>query len=182
SGGHLVRDTERRALSRLERSVRERPPVRRCARSLTGDPVDADDLVQMVLERALGRLYLLRKPASLRAWLFRMTYNLYVNDRIRRGRAPITRDPHGPGLDVATAGDQEARLHAKSVINAMQRLPEDQRVAIALTALEELSYKEAAAILEIPIGTLMSRLHRGRQTLRELTEAPPERSNLKRVK
>lgn len=178
----MVQEVEIRALSLQESIVREIPHLRRLARALTGDAVDADDLVQTVLERALGRLYLLRKPASLRAWLFRMTYNLHVNDRIRSGRAPIARDPNDGGLEVATPCDQDARLHAKGVINAMQRLPEDQRVAIALTALEELSYKEAAAILQIPIGTLMSRLHRGRQTLRKLTEAPPERSSLKRVK
>lgn len=153
-----------------ERLIREIPHLRRFARSLTRDAADADDLVQSVLERALGRLQLLRKPSSLRSWLFRITYNLHINERIRQRRVPIPMDPSDPALDLAVAPDQLVGLEAQGVVDALYLLPEDQRAAIILTAIEELSYKEAASVLDIPIGTLMSRLYRGRLRLRELTD------------
>jgi RNA polymerase sigma-70 factor (ECF subfamily) len=142
------------------------PRLRRYARALTGDPTRADDLVQDTLERALTRGHLWRRDSDLRAWLFTIMHNQFVN-RVRASDALrdaadiadfVLADPGGPG-DAAVLMDLEA---------ALARLPDEQREVLLLIGLEELSYQEAATVLGVPIGTVMSRLSRGRERLRRL--------------
>jgi RNA polymerase sigma-70 factor, ECF subfamily len=173
-------------MSLQRRIVGEIPHLRRFARSLTRNADEADDLVQAVLERALGRLHLLWKPGSLRPWLFRMMYNLHINTRLRDARVSRAAESDRPFLDHAVPATQESRLETRSVIEAIASLPDEQRAAISLTAIEELSYQEAADVLDIPLGTLMSRLHRARTKLKAMMEHPGQHrepaAHLRRVK
>ena len=173
-------------MSLKRRIVGEIPHLRRFALSLTRNKDEADDLVQAALERALGRLHLLRQPKSLRPWLFRLMYNLHINTRLRDARVSLLPDSDRIFQSRAVPATQESGLETRSVIAALQWLPAEQRAAISLTAIEELSYQEAADILEIPLGTLMSRLHRARVKLKALVEGSSEsheaRARLRRVK
>ena len=141
------------------------PALRRFARALTRDRDRADDLVQDCLERAVAKRHLWRGDGSVEAWLFRILLNRH---RDLRRRAPA------PGWLVAVEdlpaepqrqGGQEAHLALREVEAALARLPPEQREALLLVALEELSYDEAALALSIPRGTLMSRLARAREVL-----------------
>jgi len=141
------------------------PRLRRYARALTHDAGWADDLVQDTLERALGRRWLFRLNSNLTAWLFTMLYRLYLNDAAHRRRWSSIEGgkelPERPA-PAADIGDQ------LDLQRALARLSEEHRAVIVLVGLEQLSYKEAAQVLDIPVGTLMSRLARGRQHLRAL--------------
>ena len=152
------------------RLVAELPHLRRFARALTRDPVEADDLVQDVVVRALGGLHLLRNRASLRSWLFRITYRIHLDTRARMGRGPVYVDPLEPGLEPVVPGSQHHRLDLRDMTEAFHQLPAEQKAAIVLVAVEGMSYAEAARVLDIPQGTLISRLHRGRARLRILIE------------
>ena len=124
--------------------AREIPRLRRYALALTRDPVAADDLVQDTLERAIRKRHLWSRHGSLRAWLYKMLYHVFLNQGPRRKRRAnevdldVAPDPIAP----ATA---DARLVRRDIVTAMQELPAEQRAAIALTAVEGLSYDEAAA-------------------------------------
>ena len=143
------------------------PRLRRLARSLTGHVFDADDLVQIALERALERRGQWRPGTRLDSWMFRIMKNAWIDEargRMRRGRITID------GADAEQAPDPaspsgELRLEAQAAWTALTQLPEDQRLAVALVLVEGLSYKEAAEVLEIPMGTLTSRLVRGRMAI-----------------
>ena len=153
--------------------------LRRFALALTRDGDRADDLVQDTVERALSR-WRLRKPGlPLRPWLFAILRNLHVSGH-RRALRQVTLD----GVDIdgfaAPEGVAEGRLELARVLRLLAGLPEEQRMAILLVSVEGFSYAEAAGIMKIPQGTLMSRLSRGRKKLRELVESPPEK-RLRRV-
>ena len=143
------------------------PALRRYARALARDRASADDLVQDCLERAVSRWYQ-RHDGNVRAWLFSILHNLAV-DQFRQSRA---RGQH-VGLDETSDADiglgatQEQRLIYRDVLDKLARLPEDQRAALLLVAVEDLSYAEAAKVLDVPIGTVMSRLSRAREKLRQ---------------
>ena len=140
------------------------PRLRRFARSLSRNQHDADDLVQVVVERALRNLEQFRADANLASWLFGIMKNAWIDICRTRGRRAEVALPEDSGEHPAvTPGDTDAGLW--SVSEAMSKLPEDQRLAVALVLVEGMSYKEAAAVLEIPIGTLTSRLARGRTAL-----------------
>lgn len=151
------------------------PALRRYARALSHDRDIADDLVQDCLERAVRKRSLFRPVGPVRPWLFRILLNLYRNDRRRIQR----QGPHVPMQDEtdrpAAAGNQVSRLELAEVARALQRLPDEQREALMLVALEGMSYEEASSILDIPIGTVMSRISRARQALRSATDAAPPR-------
>lgn len=175
------------ALAFETRLVLEIPHLRRFARSLARDQDEADDLLQTVLERALAKGHLIRKPGSLRSWLFRIMYNSHLNIRQKASSREIATDfQNGTGAVASNYADQERQLEVADVLAALQRLPLDQRAAITLTAVEDLTYAEAAKVLDIPQGTLMSRIYRGRQALRRLTEenglSEQQRPTLHRVK
>jgi RNA polymerase sigma-70 factor, ECF subfamily len=140
------------------------PRLRRFARSLSRNQHDADDLVQVVVERALRNLEQFREDANLASWLFGIMKNAWIDLCRTRGRRGEVALPEDSGEHPAVSpGDTDAALW--SVSEAMSKLPEDQRLAVALVLVEGMSYKEAAAVLEIPIGTLTSRLARGRTAL-----------------
>jgi RNA polymerase sigma-70 factor (ECF subfamily) len=152
------------------------PRLRRLARVLARDAADADDLVQLTVERALTRLHQWRPGTRLDSWMFRIMKNAWIDEsRARRRRDGV----FAPEEDGARIGDDgaramQARLEAAEVERAMGRLPEDQRLAVALVLVEGLSYKDAAEVLEVPQGTLTSRLVRGRAALlADLEEKAP---------
>lgn len=147
------------------------PRLRRFARTLARDPHDADDLVQIAIERALARSHQLRPGLEPASWLFGIVRNAWIDEARARGRWNRVLAPEELGDRV---GDVSADLGPDilSVQDAMSRLPEEQRSAVALVLIEGLSYKEAAQAMSVPIGTLTSRLARGREALQRALGAP----------
>jgi len=146
------------------------PHLRRYARALVANREQADDLVQDCLERAWSRMHLWRAGTNIRAWLFTILHNLHVNAARRRHSqaGPF----YAAAADLPVPPTQEDELNVRDLWQAFARLPEPQRAAILLISVEEMSYGEAAAVLDIPVGTLMSRIHRGRERLRDLMADP----------
>lgn len=157
------------------------PALRRYARALAHHRDVADDLVQDCLERAVRKRSLFRPVGPVRPWLFRILLNLYRNEqrRVRRQGVHLSIDAEESGPFGVPDG-QQARLELAGVAQALQRLPAEQREALMLVALEGMSYEEVSQILEIPMGTVMSRIARARQALRQATGAAPV--ELRRVK
>ena len=155
------------------------PRLRRYARALAGNRDDADDLVQDTLERACAKSGLWRGVTDMRAWLFGIMHNLHV-DGVRRPKLrTVILDDDTPEAPVAaTQGD---RLEVLDLQTALERLPVEQKEIMLLVALEDMSYAEVAATLGIPIGSVMSRLSRGRERLRSLLEGRPDPVRLKVV-
>jgi RNA polymerase sigma factor (sigma-70 family) len=141
------------------------PALRRYARALVRNRADADDLVQDCLERAVSRWYQ-RRDGNVRAWLFTILHNLAVN-QFRQSAV------HGRHLPIdetnqdnfGEAAVQEQKLMYQDVLTKLARLPKDHRAVLLLVAVEDLSYADAAKVLNIPVGTLMSRLSRARERL-----------------
>ena len=143
------------------------PRLRRFGRVITRNVADADDLVQVAVEKALTHAGQWRPGSRMDSWMFGIMKNAWIDEvRARRRRERV----HAPEEAGATAGDSSAAARdiALSIGAAMEQLPEEQRMAIALVLVEGLSYKDAAAALDIPMGTLTSRLARGRETLQAL--------------
>lgn len=145
------------------------PSLRRYARGLTHDRELADDLVQDCLERAIRKksLFRPRGDGAVQPWLFKILLNLYRNQQQQRHRRPalVSMDKHEAAWPAPD--NPQARFQLGETARAIQALPTEQRAALLLVTLEGLSYSEAAAILEVPQGTLMSRIARARQTLRQ---------------
>ena len=156
-------------MAQLAERVREQivellPRLRRFARTITRHREDADDLVQITVERALLRSDQWRPDSPLESWLFGIMKNAWIDEvraRVRRDRVLA---PEEAGAHVGEHS-HEQQVHSLSIEAAMAELPDEQRMAVGLVLVEGLSYKEAAGVLEIPIGTLTSRLARGRETL-----------------
>ncbi|MBS0329352.1 MAG: sigma-70 family RNA polymerase sigma factor [Proteobacteria bacterium] len=146
------------------------PRLRRYARALTGDVVRADDLVQDTLERALARLDLWQPGSDLRAWLFTLMHNLFVNQLRTRRPQDTALDE---ALDIPVSGGQMEALTARDMHAALVRLPDEQREVILLVGLEQFSYAEAAQVLGVPVGTIMSRLARARERMRHMLAGAP---------
>jgi RNA polymerase sigma-70 factor (ECF subfamily) len=140
------------------------PRLRRFARSLSRNQHDADDLVQSAIERAWRHLDQLKPGASLGSWMFGIMKNAWIDDRRARARRGEVALPDDSGEHPAVS-PVDANTSLWSVSEAMDKLPEEQRLAVALVLVEGMSYKEASELLEIPIGTLTSRLARGRTAL-----------------
>jgi RNA polymerase sigma-70 factor, ECF subfamily len=145
------------------------PGLRRFACALLrGDRQSADDLVQDCLERALSRWHLRRTEGDVRGWLYTILYNRFLSDKHRQRRRGV----HDALLEIAEAqlpgveGGQDSALAHRDLLRAFAALPEEQRSVLVLIAVEDLSYEEAARVLGVPIGTVMSRLSRGRERLR----------------
>jgi len=145
----------------LERHI---PALRRFAWALTRRSDDADDLVQDCLERALARGGSFRGQGEKRAWLFSILHNLFVSGRRRAARRPSV--PLEDAPEPAREAGQEHAVSARQMLAALDQLPEEQRAVLLLIGVEDLSYEDAARALEIPVGTVMSRLSRGRERLR----------------
>lgn len=167
-------------LSNIEDCI---PALRRYARALLRDRQDADDLVHDCLVRALDKLHTRRDDVDIRAWLFTIMHNLFVSNRRRARARPDTEvlEEAEDGNTHGAPGDQEDRLRWKELLRVLNSLPEDQRTVILLVSVEDLTYAEAARVLGVPIGTVMSRLARGRERMRQLTQEK-ERPLLRRVK
>lgn len=146
----------------------EIPRLRRYALALVNDPVAADDLVQDCIERGIRKRHLWSRRGSVRSWLYRILYNVFINQSAKRQRVQNEVELDALLHPPSSASEQEGKIIFREIAQAMQSLPPDQRAAIALTALEGLSYDEAASVMGVPIGTLRSRLHRGRETLRSV--------------
>jgi RNA polymerase sigma-70 factor, ECF subfamily len=145
------------------------PRLRRFALSLTGNAADADDLVQDSVERALRNLHRWEEGTRLDSWMFRMTQNIWI-DAVRARKVRVAEPIDDAVLEQAGidgARDAEARLAFAATCGAMAKLPEEQRVAVALVCVEGMSYRDAADTLGVPIGTLTSRLFRARSALAE---------------
>lgn len=156
------------------------PRLRRYARALVGDRYAADDLVQDTLERAMNKFHLWRPGSDLRAWLFAIMHNVYVNQLRSRAARPETALDDGDLLAQGTADAD--RLEIRDMQTAISALPAEQREVILLVALEQLSYAEVSRALGIPMGTVMSRLFRARERLRTQLAGEPQQTNLKLVK
>jgi len=148
------------------------PALRRYARSLIANRWDADDLVQDCLERAISRWHQRRgddkRDGNTRAWLFAILHNLAMTRLARAARQPAT-----VAVDEATDATMDAScppdpLQRRGILAALARLPDDQRAVLLLVAVEDLSYTEAARVLDVPLGTVMSRLSRARDRLHAL--------------
>ena len=149
------------------------PRLRRLARALARAPSDADDLVQLTVERSLARSGQWSPGTRLDSWMFRIMKNAWIDEhRSRKRRNLVVVSDEEAGAAAAFDGGvaMEMRLQAGEVERAMARLPDEQRLAVALVLVEGLSYKEAAEVLQIPQGTLTSRLVRGRAALLEQLE------------
>ena len=143
------------------------PRLRRFARTIARHAADADDLVQITVERALVRLDQWRPNTRLESWMFTIMKNAWIDEVRARARRSRVLAPEEAGQNVGDSSAQ-AQLIAMSVEAAMARLPDEQRIAVALVLVEGLSYKEAAAVAEIPMGTLTRRLARGREALMQM--------------
>jgi len=148
------------------------PRLRRFARSLCGSADEADDLVQGACERALYAIDSWQPGSRLDSWMFRILRNLWI-DQLRRRK--VERIAHGSGIGIVAPGEDgvrtaESRLELDHVRARIAALPEHQREVLALVCIEDLSYREAAANLQVPVGTVMSRLARARQTLAAQTD------------
>lgn len=161
------------------------PRLRRYARALTGNVSWADDLVQDTLERALRRRWLFRLNSNLSAWLYTMLYRLYLNQSAHRRSVPMVPEADAP--EPLAPGEPGLQLDMQ---RALDRLSAEHRAVIVLIGLEQFSYKEAALLLGVPVGTVMSRLARGREQLRCLLSdtpgapaaSPPNPAALVRIK
>lgn len=142
------------------------PRMRRFARGLAGNSADADDLVQVALEKALTRLHQFQPGTRLDSWLFRILQTSFLDARRKAARSGEEQDMEALvnlADPTATTADRAVRL--RDVDRALATLPDDQRVIIMSVLVEGNSYKEAADQLQLPIGTVMSRLSRARRTL-----------------
>jgi len=164
------------------------PRLRRYARVLTGDVNRADDLVQDTLARAWEKRRLWAAGSDLRAWLFTIMHNVFVNQRAlaRRDQSHLSLDDGGEGDEawqIPVRAGQYTRVELTELLQHVGRLPADQREVLLLAAVEELRYEEIAIALAIPVGTVMSRLSRARAKLRSaFADAPAGPASLKVVK
>ena len=157
------------------------PSLRRYARGLISDRERADDLVQDTLERAWGRFALWQRRGDVRAWMFGIMHNLFI-DRVRSQRS-TPEDTAGDTLtELPERSTQSDRLEVRDLDRAIQRLPHEQREVLLLVGVEEMSYQAVATVLGVPMGTVMSRLSRARDRLRAELEGREVTSKLQRVK
>lgn len=161
------------------------PRLRRYALALTGNRDAADDLTQDTLERAWRKRTLWRPGTDLRAWLFSVMHNVWVNG-VRTMRPTASLDTDAAAADAAAAAtaptSAESGIALAELQRALLKLPDEQRAVLLLVGLEQLRYAEAAAVLDVPIGTVMSRLARAREQLRHLLAEPRVPGTLRRVK
>jgi len=155
------------------------PRLRRYARALAGNRDDADDLVQDTLERAWGRFSMWQRRGAIRSWMFGIMHNLYI-DRLRSQRNSPEEDA-GEELPEAVAAPAD-RLGLRDLERALQRLSTEQREVLLLVGVEEMSYREIASAIGVPIGTVMSRLSRARERLRAELDDRPAPAKMQRVK
>ena len=144
------------------------PRLRRFAAGLAGNGSDGDDLCQMTIERALSHAAKWQEGTRLDSWMYRIMRNIWIDEsraRTRRGQTFVGEEA---GLGIGGAGAQEATVELSNVDRALATLPQEQREAVLLVMVEGYGYREAAEIVGCPVGTLNSRLVRGRDALLQL--------------
>lgn len=147
------------------------PALRAFAQSLTRDPSRADDLVQDTMERALTRFHLFQEGTNLRAWLFTMCRRIFLNDLRKSARRGTSLEYDESRFERPAPPTQEQKLHLNDVKAAFHQLPLKDKVILSLIAIEGLQYEEAANALDVPVGTVRSRLFRARARLDQIMEA-----------
>jgi RNA polymerase sigma-70 factor (ECF subfamily) len=162
--------------------IGEIPRLRRYARSLLRDRDSADDLVQDCLERALSRMDNWRTGDNPRSWLFTIMHHLFVDQtrKVKR-RSEVVVEGIEDGAAMSTPAVQAETIASREIVDALMALGPDRRAALLLVAVEGFSYAEAAHVLGIPAGTLMSRLARGREDLRGLLDDASRRKMIRIV-
>ena len=160
------------------------PALRRYARSLVKNAAEADDLVQDCLERTISRWHQRRAEGDARTWVFAICHNLAINHLTRSGRRRAVPLDDVEESVVSQRPDQEDGMRHSDVLAALDRLPDEQRTVLLLVSVEDMSYAQAAEVIGVPIGTVMSRLSRARERLRRnIGEAAPAAAPvLRRVK
>jgi RNA polymerase sigma-70 factor (ECF subfamily) len=151
------------------------PRLERFARALTHDVVSADDLVQDCLARALEKIHLWEPGTDLRAWLFTILYRQHISHTRRDARRREGGEPQESNASFFFPPNQTARLELRDLERGLAKLPEEQRSVILLVGLEGMDYAEAAAAVNTPVGTVRSRIARGRESLRKATGLFPAR-------
>jgi RNA polymerase sigma factor (sigma-70 family) len=141
------------------------PRLRRFAAGLARNPSEADDLCQITIERALRSREQWQAGTRLDSWTYRIMRNIWIDEGRAKTRRMQTFAEAEEGLAVGTSGGQEAKVQLSEVDRALARLPDEQREAVLLVMVEGCSYREAADIVGCPVGTLNSRLVRGRDAL-----------------
>jgi RNA polymerase sigma-70 factor (ECF subfamily) len=160
----------------FHRISQEIPKLRRYARALVRDQAFADDLVQDALTRALSKAHLWQEGTDLRAWLFTILHNQYVNyvrRGVREGTAVALNETE---MKLTTGPTQQGRLQLRDLDRALAKLPIEQRQVILLIGMEGMSYEEVATMMDVPVGTIRSRLSRGRDALRTLMDEDSRQS------
>jgi RNA polymerase sigma-70 factor (ECF subfamily) len=157
------------------------PSLRRYARGLTGDAHRADDLVQDTLERAWARISLWQRRGDLRAWMFGIMHNVYV-DQVRRSRDRVDVELDATHHSISVRPTQTDGLEVRDLDRLLRELSADHRAVILLISVEELSYAQAAAVLGVAPGTVMSRLSRARDQLSELMDKRTPVTRIRSVK
>ena len=142
------------------------PQLRRFARTLAHQPADADELLQKALERALTRLHQFEPGTRLDSWMYRIMKNIWIDEIRSKSRRDAVFAPEEAGRYIGARDPHlDGRVDMMAVEQAMAALPDEQRLAVSLVLIQGLSYKEAAAVMGVPMGTLTSRLARGRDAL-----------------
>lgn len=169
-------------MNKKEALTQELPHLMRYARALKRDFVAADDLVQDCVQRALAKLNQFQSGTNMRAWLFTILHNVHRQDLRTSSRRisttvmnEIVENQHG------TAATQNGALIMRDLNEALGKLAEDQREVILLVGLEDMSYKQVSEILDVPVGTVMSRLSRGREKLKRLMDGEETGHRLRSV-
>jgi RNA polymerase sigma-70 factor (ECF subfamily) len=155
--------------------------LRRYARSLVRNSSDAEDLVHDALVKAYERRTTFRSGANLRAWLFAILHNTHIDQHRHRASRPQQDEGSVEDAALSYPAGQEQAVRLRQVREAFMTLPQDQREALHLVAVEDMSYQEAAQALKIPIGTLMSRIARARARLRSLENDPRQPNHLRLI-
>jgi RNA polymerase sigma-70 factor (ECF subfamily) len=158
----------------------EIPRLRRYARVLTRDVVRADDLVQSCLTRSVAKQHLWQPGTNLRAWLFTILHNQHVND-VRRGMRESNNVELDQAPELTVQSNAIPALELRDLETAIGKLPPEQRQVILLVGLEGMAYEEVAKVLKVPVGTVRSRLSRGRDQLRLLMGMEEERAKHRRA-
>ena len=170
-------------MSRFEdQLIEEIPSLRRYARALCGDFSQADDLVQECLVRAVSRRKLWMGHRGMRPWLFTILHNIFVNSLRRQASSPVVGSLDG--IERQATSEQDADLHCvvSDFEKALRQLSADQREVLLLVGLEQMSYREVSKITRVPVGTVMSRLSRAREQLRQSLDGETKLAQIKRVK
>lgn len=171
------------ALNRFEKLlIAEIPSLRRYARALSGDDNRADDLVQDCLTRAISRRKLWISHKGMRPWLFSIMHNIFINDLRHANKTPIVDSTDDYRSSSLSQDDADSMVAQSDFDQALAQLSAEYREALLLVGLEQLSYKQAARVAGVPVGTIMSRLARARDQLRKNLNGEPTLASIRRIK